>query len=339
MLVSLGRGEENVSTDSIAMTYPEPAPYDEPTPDTIDLDEDPGPATDLVRAYLSDIGRTPLLSAAEEVDLAKRIEVGLFAARKLAEPGKSRISAKRRAELERIVADGQEAKAHMLRANLRLVVSVAKKHSHRGIPFLDVVQVGNLGLIRAVEKFDYRRGFKFSTYAMWWIRQAINRGLAEQSRTIRLPVHVVENVNRLRAIERRLGQELGRDPTITEVAEEVGESEERVAELRRVSRDPVSLDMAVGDDEDTVFGDLVEDSDALLAAEAVERSVLMAGLRRAVADLPERESRLLTLRYGLADGRTRSLEEVGRELGLTRERIRQLEKESLHRLRDSGAAG
>jgi len=328
-----------VSTDSIAMTFPEQVPYEEPAPETIDLDEDSGPATDLVRTYLTDIGRTPLLSAAEEVDLAQRIEVGLYAENKLAEPSSARLSATKRTELEQLVADGREAKAHMLRANLRLVVSVAKKHSHRGIPFLDVVQEGNLGLIRAVEKFDYRRGFKFSTYAMWWIRQAINRGLAEQSRTIRLPVHVVEDVNRLRAVERRLGQELGRDATVEEVSAELGQPEERIVELRRVSRDPVSLDMSVGDDDDTVFGDLVEDADALLAAEAVERSVLVAGLRRAVADLPERESKLLTLRYGLADGRMRSLEEVGRELGLTRERIRQLEKETLLRLRETGAAG
>jgi RNA polymerase primary sigma factor len=246
------------------------------------------------------------------------------------------LSADLRADLETIAQQGQDAKAHMLRANLRLVVSVAKKHSHRGLPFLDVVQEGNLGLIRAVEKFDYVKGYKFSTYAMWWIRQAISRGLAEQARTIRLPVHVAEDVNKLGRITRDLSQDLGREPTVDELAAAMELPAERVAELRRVSRDTMSLDSPVGDDGDATLGDLVVESGAPAAADAVEQRMLTAQVGQAVdALLPAREATILRLRYGLGDGNPRSLEEIGRHLGLTRERIRQLEKEALAKLRSS----
>ncbi len=310
----------------------------DPAAEVLDLDEE-AVSTDPVRAYLTEIGRTPLLDAAEEVELAKRIEAGLYAEERLrmAAAGEGEaIDDALRSDLETLAAQGQDAKAHMLRANLRLVVSVAKKHSHRGLPFLDVVQEGNLGLIRAVEKFDYIKGYKFSTYAMWWIRQAISRGLAEQARTIRLPVHVAEDVNKLGRITRDLSQDLGREPTIEELASAMELPAERVAELRRVSRDTMSLDSPVGDDGDATLGDLVVESGAPAAADAVEQRMLTAQVGQAVdALLPPREATILRLRYGLGDGNPRSLEEIGRHLGLTRERIRQLEKEALAKLRSS----
>jgi RNA polymerase sigma factor (sigma-70 family) len=294
--------------------------------EVLDLDEE-AVSTDPVRAYLTEIGRTPLLDAAQEVELAERIEAGVYAAERL-----RRIDCGEdcplpddvRAALEHIAADGRAAKAHMLRANLRLVVSVAKKHTHRGVPFLDVVQEGNLGLIRAVEKFDYRKGYKFSTYAMWWIRQAISRGLAEQARTIRLPVHVAEEVNKLGRVTRDLASDLGREPTLEEVAAGLGMPLERVAELRRVSRDTMSLDSPVGVDGDATLGDLVVDGDAPVAATQVEQRMLSTQVAQVLETLPPREATIVRLRYGLGDGQPRSLEEIGRHLGLTRERIRQL---------------
>jgi len=309
----------------------------EAPPDLLDLDEE-AVSTDPVRAYLTEIGRTPLLDAAQEVELAKRIEAGLYADERVRQhdAGEIELDDRMRADLRVIGRQGREAKAHMLRANLRLVVSVAKKHSHRGLPFLDVVQEGNLGLIRAVEKFDYVKGYKFSTYAMWWIRQAISRGLAEQARTIRLPVHVAEDVNKLGRISRDLSQDLGREPTLDELAAAMELPVDRVAELRRVSRDTMSLDSPVGDDGDATLGDLVVESGAPAAADAVEQRMLTAQVSEAVDELlPPREATFLRLRYGLGDGNPRSLEEIGRHLGLTRERIRQLEKEALAKLRAS----
>jgi RNA polymerase primary sigma factor len=295
------------------------------------LDEDP----DLVRFYLDEIGTTPLLTAEQEVDLAKRIEAGLYAEQLLrdADEHGRPLPGERRRELELIEADGAAAKEHMVRANLRLVVSVAKKFSGRDVPFLDVVQEGNLGLIRAVEKFDYTRGFKFSTYAMWWIRQAIQRGLGELGRTVRLPVHVVEELTRLNRIERTLHTQLGREPTIEELAEETDRPVDKVVELRRLARHPLSLDTPVGDDGDTRIGDLIEDDDAVQAADAAEFAALTKQLHELVESLPPRQATIVAMRYGLHDGRPRTLQEIAAHLGLTRERVRQLEKEALAELR------
>ncbi len=304
-----------------------------------DLDE-VAPSADLVRTYLDAIGRTPLLTAAEEVDLAQRIEAGLYAAELLrrGDDDPHGLAGRDQAELAALADDGRAAKAHMLQANLRLVVSVARKHSRRDMPFLDVVQEGNLGLIRAVEKFDYRKGFKFSTYATWWIRQAIGRGTAEQSRVVRLPVHVLEELSKVHRTERGLTQRLGRDVTPSEVAEATGLAEQRVVELRRIGRDAVSLDSPVGDDGDTVLGDLVLREAAPPASELVERQAVTHELERVLDLLAEREALILRLRFGLLDGRPRTLDEVGRHVGLTRERVRQLEKEALARLREPSAS-
>ncbi len=299
--------------------------------------EDP----DLVRFYLDEIGATPLLNAEQEVELAKRIEAGLFAERLLAEAADTgtRLRAARRRDLEQLAVDGEKAKEHMVRANLRLVVSVAKKFSGRDAAFLDIVQEGNLGLIRAVEKFDYARGYKFSTYATWWIRQAIQRGLGELGRTVRLPVHVVEELSKLNRLERTMGAQLGREPTIDELAAEIDRPVERVVELRRLNRAPVSLDASVGEDGETRIADLIQDGDALPAAEIAEHHAMMDQLRSMVQALPERQSAVLTARYGLRDGKPKTLAEIAAPMGLTRERVRQLEKEALASLRDpeSGA--
>ncbi|RZS83003.1 RNA polymerase primary sigma factor/RNA polymerase nonessential primary-like sigma factor [Motilibacter rhizosphaerae] len=300
----------------------------EATP-AVDLDL-AAPTADLVRLYLDDIGRTPLLTAADEVELSQRIEAGLYAQHLLATGETGEHDA---AELRRLVRDGDRAKDQMLRANLRLVVSVAKKHSHRGLPFLDVVQEGNLGLVRAVEKFDYRKGYKFSTYATWWIRQAIGRGLAEQARTVRLPVHVHEQIGKLSRALRDLSATLERDPDDQEVAEALGWELADVTSLRRISRDAISLDTPVGEEADTSVGDLVVDTDAVSAADAYEQRALLRDLQSALDQLPEREATILRMRYGLHDGRPHTLDEIGRAVGLTRERIRQLEKEALGKLR------
>ncbi|MGW6934241.1 sigma-70 family RNA polymerase sigma factor [Lentzea sp. NPDC054927] len=287
---------------------------------------------DLVGQYLRDVGGTPLLTAAEEVDLSRRIEAGVYAAHLLLSGDTTRDPRL----LRRIVAEGERAKDHMIRANLRLVVSVAKKHSFRGLPFLDVVQEGNLGLIRAVEKFDYAKGYKFSTYAMWWIRQAIERGLAEQTRTVRLPVHVVEEVNKLKKIGQKLSAALGREATIDEIAAEAKCSPTRVQDLRDAARSCVSLETPVGDEGDSVLGDLIQDIDGVSAPEFVEQQEFTEGVRSLLDVLPARQGRIMRLRYGLEDGRARTLQEVAEELGLTRERIRQLEKQSLAQLKQSG---
>ena len=300
-----------------------------------DLDEVVVTTADPVRAYLDAIGRTPLLTAAEEVEIARRIEAGVYAAELLrrAETDPAALADHDPADLALVAADGAAAKQHMLQANLRLVVSIAKKHSRRGLPLLDVVQEGNLGLIRAVEKFDWAKGYKFSTYATWWIRQAIGRGMAEQSRVVRLPVHVLEELAKVVRAERELDQRLGRDATVAELAESTGLAPDRVADQRRVSRDPVSLDAPVGDDGELVLGDLVLDATVPAAADLVERQVMSGELERLVDTLPERQARIVRLRFGLHDGRPRTLDEIGRQVGLTRERVRQLEKEALGRLR------
>ncbi|ATE53496.1 sigma-70 family RNA polymerase sigma factor [Actinosynnema pretiosum] len=286
---------------------------------------------DLFGQYLRQVGSTPLLTAAEEVVLARRIEAGVYAEHLLADTAPT--PARRRA-LNQVVADGRDAKDHMIRANLRLVVSVAKKHSFRGLPLLDVVQEGNLGLIRAVEKFDYSKGYKFSTYAIWWIRQAIERGLAEQTRTVRLPVHVVEELSKIKKAERKLRAELDREPTVEELAATTGLRAPRVAELRDAGRATISLETPVGDDGSASVADLIEDADAASAYDAVEQAAFSSELRALVETLPARQALIVSRRYGLTDGRVHTLQEVAEELGLTRERIRQLEKESLRFLRD-----
>jgi RNA polymerase primary sigma factor len=299
--------------------------------ETADLDDQTTVMGDSVHTYLKSIGRRQLLTAEQEVELAKRIEAGLYAEHKL-ETG-PRLSETDRDELEWIVEDGRRAKAHMLEANLRLVVSVAKKYSDRGLSLLDVVQEGNLGLIRAVEKFDYTKGYKFSTYAMWWIRQAIQRGFADSARTIRLPVHVLEMLSKLSRVEREMHQRLGREPTPEELAAELDKSPEQVLELLRTSRQPISLDSTIGEDGDTRIGDLIEDTDSPEAAELVDRQIMADQLRRALDILSPREAKIMAMRFGLYDGTPRTLDEIGKHLGLTRERIRQLEKESLSKLR------
>jgi RNA polymerase nonessential primary-like sigma factor len=307
----------------------------DPEPSEIDLDAQ-GPAADLVRVYLNGIGRTALLSAAEEVELAKRIEAGVFAQHMLDTAEK--LGSARRSELRALVADGHLAKNHLLEANLRLVVSLAKRYTGRGMPLLDLIQEGNLGLIRAVEKFDYTKGFKFSTYATWWIRQAITRGMADQGRTIRLPVHLVEQVNKLARIKRDLHQQLGREATHDELAKEVGLTPEKVADLLDHARDPVSLDMPVGSEEDAPLGDFIEDGEATDAESAVISGLLHDDLRRVLATLDEREQSVIRLRYGLDDGQPHTLDQIGKRFGLSRERVRQIEREVMSKLRQGERA-
>ncbi|ONH32436.1 RNA polymerase sigma factor [Pseudofrankia asymbiotica] len=292
----------------------------------------PSAAHDPVRMYLSSIGKTPLLTAEGEVDLAKRIEAGVFAGHKLTTCG-DEMSARQRQDLEAVEWDGQKASRQLVEANLRLVVSIARRYAGRGMLFLDVVQEGNLGLIRAVEKFDYTKGYKFSTYATWWIRQAITRALADQSRTIRLPVHLVELLNQVARLRRELLVEFGREPTREEIAVALGVTAARVDELHRISREPVSLDSPVGEDADTHLGDLIEDTAAVEPMEAAMISGRADHLGAVLRALPDRERRVIQLRFGLADGRSRTLDEIGREFGLTRERIRQIEQRTLAKLR------
>ncbi|MER5324254.1 RNA polymerase sigma factor [Streptosporangium roseum] len=298
---------------------------------TLDLDDQSSVMGDSVHTYLKSIGRRTLLTAAQEVELAKRIEAGLYAESKLeAEPG---LSAAARDDLEWVAEDGRRAKDHMLEANLRLVVSVAKKYTDRGMALLDVVQEGNLGLIRAVEKFDYTKGYKFSTYAMWWIRQAIQRGFADSARTIRLPVHVLEMLSKLSRVERDMHQRLGREPTPEELAVELDKTPDQIEELLRTSRQPISLNATIGEDGETTIGDLIEDVDSPEASEVVDRQLLGEQLRGVLGNLSPREAKIMALRFGLVDGKPHTLDEIGKHLGLTRERIRQLEKESLSKLR------
>ncbi|MFC0112864.1 sigma-70 family RNA polymerase sigma factor [Kibdelosporangium aridum] len=317
------------------MTVPQTLDRDVPEAAELDLDAQ-GPAADLVRVYLNGIGKTALLTAAQEVDLAKRIEAGVFAQHML--ETNPQLPAQRRMDLKSLIRDGHVAKNHLLEANLRLVVSLAKRYTGRGMPLLDLIQEGNLGLIRAVEKFDYTKGFKFSTYATWWIRQAITRGMADQGRTIRLPVHLVEQVNKLARIKRDLHQQLGREATHEELAKESGLSVSKVADLLDHSRDPVSLDMPVGAEEDAPLGDFIEDSEATDAEGAVISGLLQDDLRRVLATLDEREQHVIRLRYGIDDGQPRTLDQIGKRFGLSRERVRQIEREVMSKLRQGERA-
>ncbi|ADL45133.1 RNA polymerase sigma factor SigB [Micromonospora aurantiaca] len=299
----------------------------------LDATDERGVSTDLVRAYLNGIGRTKLLTAAQEVELSKRIEAGLFAEEKLATC--TPVSAELHADLALIAAEGRAAKDHLLEANLRLVVSIAKRYTGRGMAFLDLIQEGNLGLIRAVEKFDYTKGYKFSTYATWWIRQAITRAMADQARTIRIPVHMVEQVNRMVRVRRELSVTLGREPTVSEVATALEIPEFQVIELISYDREPVSLDQAVGEDGESALGDFVAAVDPRTEpGDAATNGELRNEVRIVLATLSQREQAVIRLRFGLDDGRQRTLDEVGREFGLSRERIRQIEKVTLLKLRD-----
>lgn len=291
---------------------------------------------DPVRMYLKEIGKVSLLTAAEEVDLAMKIEAGVEAMAQLdasEEEGGVPLERRERRRLSRIEQVGLDAKQQLIEANLRLVVSIAKRYVGRGMLFLDLIQEGNLGLIRAVEKFDYTKGFKFSTYATWWIRQAITRAIADQARTIRIPVHMVETINKLVRIQRQLLQSLGREPTPEEIAEEMGLTPERVREIRKISQEPVSLETPIGEEEDSQLGDFIEDDAAVVPPDAASFSMLQEQLAKTLEGLAERERKVITLRFGLEDGHPRTLEEVGREFGVTRERIRQIESKTLAKLR------
>ncbi len=290
---------------------------------------------DPVRMYLKEIGKVPLLTAAQEVDLAMKIEAGLEATAKLEAAEREEIDLDRaeRRRLHRIEAVGVEAKQQLVEANLRLVVSIAKRYVGRGMLFLDLIQEGNLGLIRAVEKFDYTKGYKFSTYATWWIRQAITRAIADQARTIRIPVHMVETINKLIRVQRSLLQELGREPTPEEIGEKMEMSAERVREILKISQEPVSLETPIGEEEDSQLGDFIEDGEAIVPPEAASFSMLQEQLSKVLDGLSERERKVIELRFGLTDGHPRTLEEVGREFGVTRERIRQIESKTLCKLR------
>ncbi|MCX4453906.1 RNA polymerase sigma factor [Streptomyces sp. NBC_01340] len=295
-----------------------------------------GPSSDLFRQYLREIGRIPLLTAVEEVELARRVEAGLFAEEKLRLTPD--LDSQLALDLDKLVVMGRMAKRRLIEANLRLVVSVAKRYVGRGLTMLDLVQEGNLGLIRAVEKFDYARGYKFSTYATWWIRQAMSRALADQARTIRVPVHVVELINRVVRVQRRMLQERGYEPTPDEVATHLDLPGERVSEVLRLAQEPVSLHAPVGEEDDVALGDLIEDGDATSPVESAAFLLLREHLEAVLSTLGERERKVVQLRYGLADGRPRTLEEIGRIFGVTRERIRQIESKTLNKLRDHAFA-
>jgi len=301
-----------------------------------------GAAADPVHTYLKEIGKVPLLTAELEVELAKRIEAGNHCAESLADaeavPGARAVAPEERTRLRMQVRRGLQAKEALIEANLRLVVSIAKRYRNRGLAFLDLIQEGNLGLMRAVEKFDYTKGFKFSTYATWWIRQAITRALADQGRTIRIPVHMVETINKVVRVQRQLLQELGREPTVEEIASRVEFPIERVREIQRINQDTVSLEQPMGDEEDFSLSDLIEDQGAEVPDDAATRSMLHEAVRDALATLPRREREVMELRFGLEDGRVRTLEEVGKAFGVTRERIRQIEAKTLAKLRHPNAA-
>ncbi|TQK51407.1 RNA polymerase RpoD-like sigma 70 subunit [Streptomyces sp. SLBN-118] len=305
-----------------------------------DDDEDDAPAqqvavagatADPVKDYLKQIGKVPLLNAEQEVELAKRIEAGLFAEDKLGNSDK--LAPKLKRELEIIAEDGRRAKNHLLEANLRLVVSLAKRYTGRGMLFLDLIQEGNLGLIRAVEKFDYTKGYKFSTYATWWIRQAITRAMADQARTIRIPVHMVEVINKLARVQRQMLQDLGREPTPEELAKELDMTPEKVIEVQKYGREPISLHTPLGEDGDSEFGDLIEDSEAVVPADAVSFTLLQEQLHSVLDTLSEREAGVVSMRFGLTDGQPKTLDEIGKVYGVTRERIRQIESKTMSKLR------
>jgi RNA polymerase primary sigma factor len=292
-------------------------------------------SADSVRAYLKQIGKVALLNAEEEVDLAKRIEAGLYSAERLrqADETSEKLAMQLKRDLRWIVRDGERAKNHLLEANLRLVVSLAKRYTGRGMAFLDLIQEGNLGLIRAVEKFDYTKGYKFSTYATWWIRQAITRAMADQARTIRIPVHMVEVINKLGRIQRELLQDLGREPTPEELAKEMDITPDKVLEIQQYAREPISLDQTIGDEGDSQLGDFIEDSEAVVAVDAVSFTLLQDQLQSVLQTLSDREAGVVKLRFGLTDGQPRTLDEIGQVYGVTRERIRQIESKTMSKLR------
>ncbi|MBB3604529.1 RNA polymerase primary sigma factor [Mycolicibacterium sp. BK556] len=292
-------------------------------------------SADSVRAYLKQIGKVALLNAEEEVELAKRIEAGLYATQLMAEKTDKgeKLPVQQRRDMQWICRDGDRAKNHLLEANLRLVVSLAKRYTGRGMAFLDLIQEGNLGLIRAVEKFDYTKGYKFSTYATWWIRQAITRAMADQARTIRIPVHMVEVINKLGRIQRELLQDLGREPTPEELAKEMDITPEKVLEIQQYAREPISLDQTIGDEGDSQLGDFIEDSEAVVAVDAVSFTLLQDQLQSVLETLSEREAGVVRLRFGLTDGQPRTLDEIGQVYGVTRERIRQIESKTMSKLR------
>ncbi|KUN69737.1 RNA polymerase sigma factor [Streptomyces griseorubiginosus] len=319
-----------------ALDAVETEPVEPPEPPRGRATDTGGPSSDLFRQYLREIGRIPLLTAAEEVELARRVEAGLFAEEKLSNTPS--LDSQLALDLDRLVVMGRMAKRRLIEANLRLVVSVAKRYVGRGLTMLDLVQEGNLGLIRAVEKFDYARGYKFSTYATWWIRQAMSRALADQARTIRVPVHVVELINRVVRVQRRMLQERGYEPTPEEVAAHLDLAPERVSEVLRLAQEPVSLHAPVGEEDDVALGDLIEDGDATSPVESAAFLLLREHLEAVLSTLGERERKVVQLRYGLADGRPRTLEEIGRIFGVTRERIRQIESKTLNKLRDHAFA-
>jgi RNA polymerase primary sigma factor len=319
----------------------------EPEPDEVDAEQEAALrreeelargtslTSDPVRMYLKEIGKVALLTAADEVDLAKRVEAGLFATEKLAT---GTVAPAMRGDLEAIERDGQLAKRKLVEANLRLVVSIAKRYVGRGMLFLDLIQEGNLGLIRAVEKFDYTKGYKFSTYATWWIRQAITRAIADQARTIRIPVHMVETINKLIRVQRQLLTELGREPTPEEIGKQMELSAARVREIQKISQEPVSLQTPIGEEDDSSLGDFIEDSDAVVPLDAASFILLQEQLEGVLHSLNEREKKVIQLRFGLADGHAHTLEEVGQEFGVTRERIRQIESKTLSKLRHPSRA-
>ena len=307
---------------------PEPAPGDNVRPDRVGE----GGVSDPVRMYLKEIGKVPLLTGPQEVSLAQRIEQGLLASDRM-DSGNGELSPEDKDRLAAVVADGHRAKRQLIEANLRLVVSIAKRYVGRGMLLLDLIQEGNLGLMRAVEKFDYTKGFKFSTYATWWIRQAITRAIADQARTIRIPVHMVETINKVTRVQRQMLQELGREPTVEELGDKLGMPAERVREIQRISQEPVSLEAPVGDEDDSLLGDFVEDPGAIAPADAAARALLTEAVEEALEQLSERERRVVRLRFGLDDGQLHTLEEVGKEFGVTRERIRQIESKTLAKLR------
>ncbi|MET3983675.1 RNA polymerase sigma factor [Streptomyces sp. PvR034] len=352
-----------MQTQTLSVTEPAAAPEaagaaEEPEPEVEAVDEEPeapelidlvptqrrrndssagsGPSADLFRQYLREIGRIQLLTAEEEVELARAVEAGLFAEEKLGTA--TGLDTRLVLDLDKLVVMGRMAKRRLIEANLRLVVSVAKRYVGRGLTMLDLVQEGNLGLIRAVEKFDYARGYKFSTYATWWIRQAMSRALADQARTIRVPVHVVELINRVVRVQRRMLQERGYEPTAEEVAVHLELTPERVLEVLRLAQEPVSLHAPVGEEDDVALGDLIEDGDAASPVESAAFFLLREHLEAVLSTLGERERKVVQLRYGLADGRPRTLEEIGRIFGVTRERIRQIESKTLNKLRDHAFA-
>jgi RNA polymerase primary sigma factor len=292
-----------------------------------------GATSDPVKDYLKQIGKVPLLNAEQEVELAKRIEAGLFAEEKLGDGREKALRVEARLDLEWIADDGRRAKNHLLEANLRLVVSLAKRYTGRGMLFLDLIQEGNLGLIRAVEKFDYTKGYKFSTYATWWIRQAITRAMADQARTIRIPVHMVEVINKLARVQRQMLQDLGREPTPEELAAELDMTPEKVIEVQKYGREPISLHTPLGEDGDSEFGDLIEDSEAIQPGEAVSFTLLQEQLHSVLDTLSEREAGVVSMRFGLTDGQPKTLDEIGKVYGVTRERIRQIESKTMSKLR------